>query len=123
VPVTFTVTPTYTITPVPDGTVLKITKTDTYPNPVKVSAGQDVTVEFYTTKRCVKASVVMYTRAFRKIALVDKQGPLSAGYNTITIDNELLKNLSPGVYYGQVTAEDEAGGKERGKAVTILIIR
>lgn len=82
-----------------------------------------MTVGFYTTKRCVKASFTMYTRAFRKIALVDKQGPLSAGYNTITIDNELLKNLSPGVYYGIVAATGEDGKETRSKAVTILIIR
>ena len=92
---------------------MKITKTDTYPNPVKVSSGQGMTVEFYTTKRCVKASFVMYTRAFRKILVVEKQGPLSAGYNTITTDNELLKNLSPGVYYGQVTATGEDGKEIR----------
>ena len=122
-PATFTVTPTYTITPVPDGTVLKITKIDTYPNPVIVTSGQGMTVEFYATKRCVKASFTVYTRAFRKILVVEKQGPISAGENTITIENESLKNLSPGVYYGSVAATGEDGKEIRGKAVTILIIR
>ena len=122
-PATFTVTPTYTLTPVPDGTILKITKTDTYPNPVKVTSGQGMTVEFYTTKRCVKASFVMYTRAFRKILVVEKQGPLSAGMNTIMIDNSGISNLSPGVYYGIAAATGEDGKETRGKAVTLLIIR
>ena len=116
-------TPTFTDTLVPDGTVFKLTKTDTYPNPVNVSSGQGITVEFYATKRCVKASFVMYTRAFRKILTVEKQGLLSAGYNTIIINYEALKNLSPGVYYGQITAEDEDGKEIRGKAATIIIIR
>ena len=114
---------TATITPVADSTVLKITKTDTHPNPVNLSSGQGITVEFYATKRCVKASFVMYTRAFRKILVVEKQGPLSAGNNTITVENGSLKNLSPGVYYGQVTAEDEDGEKERGKAVVVVVLR
>ena len=80
-------------------------------------------VEFYTTKRCEKVSFVMYTRAYRKILVVEKQGPLSAGYNTVTIDDETLKNLSPGVYYGIVAATGEDGKETRGKAVTIIIIR
>ena len=123
VPNTPTITPTYTITPVPDGTILKITKTDTYPNPVNVSAGQGITVEFYATKRCVKAMFTVYTRAFRKILVVEKQGAISAGENIIAIENEVLKNLSPGVYYGQITATGEDGKETRGKAVTIIIVR
>lgn len=90
---------------------------------MKVSSGQGITVEFYATKRCVKASFTVYTRAFRKILNIEKQGPLSAGENTITIENEALKNLSPGVYYGSVGATGEDGKETRGKAITIIIIR
>ena len=123
VPNTPTITPTYTSTAVPDGTVMKITKTDTSPNPVNVTAGSGMTVDFYVTKRCAKASFTLYTLSYRKIMTVEKAGPLSAGGNTITITGTALSKLSAGVYYGQVTAEGEQGIKTNGKAVTILIIR
>ena len=80
-------------------------------------------VDFYVTKRCAKASFTLYTLAYRKIMTVEKSGPLSAGDNTITITGAALSKLSAGVYYGQVTAEGENGEKERGKAVTIIIMR
>ena len=123
VPNTPTITPTFTATSVPDGTVMKITKTGTSPNPVNVTTGNGMTVDFYVTKRCAKASFTLYTLSYRKIMTVEKSGPLSAGGNTITITGAALAKLSAGVYYGQVTAEGEDGKKEKGKAVTILIIR
>ena len=82
-----------------------------------------MTVDYYVTKRCAKASFTLYTLSYRKIMTVEKPGPLSAGGNTITITGAALAKLSAGVYYGQVTAEGEDGKKEKGKAVTILIIR
>ena len=102
---------------------MKITKTDTSPNPVNVKTGSGMTVDFYVTKRCAKASFTLYTLAYRKIMTVEKQGPLSAGENTITIIGAALAKLSAGVYYGQVTAEDEDGRNERGRAVAVIVIR
>ena len=123
VPNTPTITPTYTATSVPDGTVMKITKTDTSPNPVNVTTGSGMSVDFYVTKRCAKASFTLYTLSYRKIMTVGKTGPLNAGDNTITIAGAALSKLSAGVYYAQVTVEGESGEKERGKVVTVLIIR
>ena len=123
VPATFTVTPTYTLTPVPDGTVLKITMTNTYPNPVKFDGNGSITAEFYITKRCVKAEFAIYTPAFRKVGHKSVQGPFSAGANTMTINEAELPSLSPGVYYGQLTAEGESGEQVRGRTVTIIIMR
>ena len=123
VPETFTVTPTCTITPVPDGSVLKITSTDTYPNPVIISSGGGMSAAYYITKRCEKVSVTIYTSGYRKIITVEKQGPFSAGENTITIAGSALSDLSPGVYYAQVTAEDENGVKERGKTVVVVVLK
>ena len=107
----------------PDGTVLKITLTDTYPNPVKFDGNGSITAEFYITKRCIKAEFVIYTPAFRKVGHKSVQGPFSAGANTMTINEAELSRLSPGVYYGQVTAEGESGEKVRGRAVTVIVIR
>ena len=123
VPNTPTITPTYTATSFPDGTVMKITKTGTSPNPVNVTTGSGMTVDFYVTKRCAKASFTLYTLSYRKIMTVGKTGPLNAGENIITITGAALSKLSPGVYYGQLTVEGESGEKERGKAVVVVVIR
>ena len=78
---------------------------------------------YYITKRCEKVSVTIYTSGYRKIITVEKQGPFSAGENTITIAGSALSDLSPGVYYAQVTAEDENGVKERGKTVVVVVLK
>ena len=123
VPNTPTITPTYTLTAVPDGTVMKITKTDISPNPVNVTAGGGMKVDFYMTMRCSKVAFTLYTLSYRKIKTVEKQGPISAGENTITVPGTALSGLSAGMYYGQVTATDEQGIKTAGKAVIIIILR
>lgn len=82
-----------------------------------------MTVEFYSTKRCLKAEFVFYTRAYRKIMTYEAQTAIASGVNRMIVPASLFGNLSPGVYYAQVTAEGEDGEKERGKAVTIIIIR
>lgn len=123
IPATFSITPTRTITPIPEGDTLKITKTDTYPNPLNTSAGTGMNVGFYATKRCETVSFAIYTRSYRKIISSEKQGPLAAGYNTIALPGSVFADLSPGIYYGQVEAKDEAGKKILGKAVTVIIIR
>lgn len=88
-----------------------------------MTSGSPMTVGFYATKRCVNVSFVMYTGAYRKILTYKKQGPFNAGENTITIPGSAFVSMSAGVYYGQVTAEGEAGEKERGKAVVVVIVR
>lgn len=82
-----------------------------------------MTVSYYVTKRCAKVTFTLYTLSYRKIMTIEKQGPISAGDNSITIAGGALAKLSAGVYYGQVTATDEQGAKTAGKAITILIIR
>ena len=107
----------------PESAVFKITKTNIYPNPVNASKSQEMTVEFYSTKRCSKAEFVFYTRAYRKIMTYEAQTAIAAGVNRMIVPAFAFGNLSPGVYYAQVTAEDEDGEKERGKAVVVVVLK
>lgn len=121
----FTATPsrTATQTPVADTGELRITAADTYPNPVLISSGSGFSVSFYATKRYEQASFSVYTGAYRKILKVEKKGIFSGGHSTMAVDYSVIKDLSPGVYYGQVAATDEGGNTAKGNVVTILILR
>ena len=92
-------------------------------SPVNLTTGSGMAVDFYVTMRCSKVTFTLYTLSYRKIKTVEKQGPISAGENTIIVPGTALSGLSAGLYYGQVTATDEQGMKTNGRAVTILIIR
>lgn len=118
---TNTITPTYTRTPVPENVVIKITGTDSYPNPVNVAVGSDLVFEYYVTQKPDKVTLTIYTTSYRLILKKDIFSSV-VGNNKLVVSNNDIKSLSPGIYYYSIAAEGR-GEKTLGKPQPLVILR
>gem|GEM_PF-1532875 len=117
-----TPTPSVTSTPVLSETELKINDVLIYPHPFNPKKQDDLKIKFYLTHSCKEVSIKIYTAALRLIKSEVILTNATAGNKQCFLSAQKLLNLSNGLYYFILEAEDK-DKKIRSKADYLVILK
>ena len=112
-----------THTPVPTGTEFAVTDIKPYPNPVPIDnpVVAQVNIEYFLTQNADAVTFKLFTSGYRLVRRESDTGG-SAGWRTFVIDKNVFNNLSSGIYFFVIEAEQGAI-KKRSEIGRLIIIR
>jgi len=103
--------------------VLRITKSEIYPQPVNPMRDEKLLVDFTATQRCSRVLFVLYTAAYRRIIVKEIGNNLDAGEHKKVIDTTGFRNLANGTYYWMIEAEGKAGQRAAGRVNVLIVLK
>jgi hypothetical protein len=119
---TKTQTPSVTCIPAEEEAELKISDVLIYPHPFNPKTSDNLRINFYLTKHCSEVKIKIYTTSFRLVKSDVILTNANAGMKHCFLYAQKLLNLSNGLYYFILEAEDESK-KARSKADYLVILR
>lgn len=90
-----------------------------YPNP---STDGRISVRFDVKYNADDFRMLVYTRAYRLIRVIDIKGDFKQGTNDVDLTGQYLQEYSKGIYYFRIILKDEKGSTETLKPGTFILL-